>query len=121
MIAAGRLGTIGTAAFLLAASAGAAERVWTGIIGDSMCGAAHSMEHAGNEMTDAACVISCVKSGEKYVLVSDGKSWAIENQDFAGLASAAGTEVSLAGEIDGDRIRVTRIEPSRKPKEEEKE
>ena len=120
MTAAGRLGVVGTAAVLLAASASAAERVWTGVIGDSMCGASHSGEHGGNEMTDAACVISCVESGEKYVLVSDGKSWAIENQDFAGLASAAGTEVRLAGESDGDGIRVTGIEPLRKPKEREK-
>lgn len=109
----------GAAAILFAAAAAAAELTWTGVIGDSMCGSAHAMEAGGNEMDDAACVISCVQGGEKYVLVSEGKSIEIANQDFPGLAPAAGTEVRLDGERDGEKIRVTRIEPLRKPKEPE--
>jgi len=117
-----RLGWLvpGVAALFLAAAAGGAEQSWTGVVGDSMCGASHTMDGGGNEMSDAACVISCVKSGEKYVLVSDGRSLEIANQDFTGLASAAGTQVRLWGDGEGGRIRVTRIEPLRKPKEPEK-
>lgn len=107
------------AVVFLAAGSGAAEPSWTGVIGDSMCGASHSMDGGGNEMSDAACVISCVKGGEKYVLVSEGKSLEIANQDFAGLAAAAGTQVLVEGETEGGRIRVTKIEPLRKPKEPE--
>jgi hypothetical protein len=61
-------------------------------------------------------VISCVKNGEKFVLVDGGRSWEIENQDFAGLPLSAGIRVRLDGELDGERIRVTRIEPLEKPK-----
>jgi hypothetical protein len=107
-------------AIFLAAGAGAAEQSWTGTIGDSMCGASHAMDGGGNEMSDAACVASCVKGGEKFVLVSDGKSLEIANQDFAGLAPAAGTQVRLRGEAEGGKIRVTGIEPLRKPKEPQK-
>jgi hypothetical protein len=103
-------------AILLATAAGAAPRAWTGVIGDSMCGASHAMDGGGNEMADAACVISCVKNGEKFVLVDGGRSWEIENQDFAGLPLSAGIRVRLDGELDGERIRVTRIEPLEKPK-----
>ena len=109
----------GVAALFLAAAAGAAEQSWTGVIGDSMCGASHSMDGGGSEMSDAACVLSCVKGGEKFVLVSDGKSLEIANQDFAGLAAAAGTQVRLRGDAEGGKIRVTRIEALRKPKERE--
>lgn len=116
-----RLGVPGAAAaaLFLAAGAGAAELSWTGVIGDSMCGASHAMDGGGNEMSDAACVISCVEGGEKYVLVSEGKSLEIANQDFAGLAAAAGTQVRVEGETDGGKLRVTKIEPLRKPKEPE--
>jgi hypothetical protein len=109
------LGAAG-AILLLATAAGAAPRTWTGVIGDSMCGASHAMEGGGNEMADASCVISCVKSGEKFVLVDGNRSWEIENQDFAGLPPSAGTRVRLDGELDGEKIHVTRIEPLEKPK-----
>jgi len=104
----------------LSAIAAAKPRTWTGVIGDSMCGASHAMEGSGNEASDAACVISCVKGGERYVLVSEGKSLEIANQDFAGLAPAAGIVVRLDGDMDGEKIRVTRIEALRKPVEREK-
>jgi len=110
----------GVGALFLAAGAGAVELSWTGTIGDSMCGASHAMDGSGSEMSDAACVISCVKSGEKYVLVSGGRSLEIANPDFAGLAASAGTQVRLRGEEEGGKIRVTRIEPLRKAKEPEK-
>ena len=67
-------------------------------------------------MSDAACVISCVKNGERFVLVDGDRSWEIENQDFAGLSPSAGTQVRLEGKLEGERIRVIRIEPLRKPK-----
>jgi len=107
-----RLGWLvpGVAALFLAAAAGGAEQSWTGVVGDSMCGASHSMDGGGNEMSDAACVISCVKSGEKYVLVSDGRSLEIANQDFAALKEMAGESVKLTGEMVKDVITIAKLE-----------
>ena len=111
-----RPSTLGVAAILFATAARGGQSTWTGVIGDSMCGASHAMDGGGDEMSDAACVISCVKNGERFVLVDGGRSWEIENQDFAGLPPSAGTQVRIEGELDGERIRVTRVEPLRKPK-----
>jgi hypothetical protein len=94
----------------------AADQPWTGKISDSMCGASHksAMEHGGKKMSDADCVKACVDKGAKYVLVSGGKKYAFENQDFAGLAEHAGHTVKVTDEKSGDTIRVTSIEMSGK-------
>ena len=100
---------------LLAGTSDAAAGTWTGKIGDSMCGATHAMD-ANSKQTDADCVRSCVKGGEKYVFVTGDKTYEIANQDFAGLDHAAGATVQVTGEIDGEKIRVTRIVPAPKEK-----
>ena len=110
-------GTAAVGLCIAAAPLRVSAETWIGTIGDSMCGSTHGMEHGGNEMSDAECVISCVGNGEKSVLVAGGESREIANPDFPGLASAAGTEVRLTGEADGKRIRVATIEPLRKGKE----
>ena len=99
------------AAALAASLARGADRTWIGTIGDSMCGTAHAMEHGGNTATDADCVVSCVGNGERYVLVTAGKTWEFANPDFAGLPAAAGAEVTVAGREENGRIRVTALEP----------
>jgi hypothetical protein len=104
---------IGMAMLLLGAGlALAAEKTLTGKISDSMCGASHksAMEHAGNKMTDHDCVLACVEKGAKFVFVSGGKIYNIENQDMPDLKEHAGHTVKLTGEMTGDTIKATSIE-----------
>src|SRR2546422_5745072 len=98
---------------LFSASAWAAERTWTGKISDSMCGASHksTIEHSGKKMTDRDCTLACIKKGGKYVFVSKGKVYKIDNQDFASLEEHAGHTVKLTGEMaaDGKSVKVSDI------------
>lgn len=107
-----------TTVILMSASlALAAEKTWTGKISDSKCGRSHksAIEHAGQKLSDADCVKACVKGGGKYVFVSGGKIYNIDNQDFAALEEHAGHTVKLTGEMTGDTIKVTGIEmPAKK-------
>jgi len=80
-----------------------------------MCGASHAMD-ANSKQTDADCVRSCVKGGEKYVFVTGDRTYEIANQDFAGLDRAAGATVQITGEIEKEKVRVTRIVPAPKEK-----
>jgi hypothetical protein len=105
--------TLLAAAMLIAAPAlFAADKTWTGTISDNMCGAKHpGGEHDGKKMTEADCTKACVEGhGAKYVFVSDGKTYAIGNQDFADLKAHAGHKVALSGEMKGDTITVSKIE-----------
>lgn len=91
----------------------AADQTWTGTISDSMCGADHgAMEHGGKKMSARECTEACVKEGSKYVFVSKGKVYNIENQDGAGLQEHAGHTVKLTGEMsaDGKSVKVSKIE-----------
>jgi len=47
----------------------------------------------------------------KYVFVTGGKVYEIENQDYAGLQEHAGHTVKLTGEMnaDGKTIKVSRV------------
>jgi hypothetical protein len=86
------------------------EQSWTGKISDSNCKAKHAAaEHDGKKMTDAECTSVCVKKGAKYVFVSDGKVYQLANQHSKTIASHAGQEVLLTGEMKGDTITATKI------------
>lgn len=88
----------------------AADKTWTGKISDSKCGAKHSKtEHAGKKPSDRECTEACIKGGSKYVFVSRGKVYNIENQSLADLAVHAGHTVKLTGEMTGDTIKVSKI------------
>jgi hypothetical protein len=97
---------------LLSTLAVARDQTWTGQISDSMCGRSHKamMEHGDKKMTDHDCTIACVKGGAKYVFVSGGKIFNIENQSFAGLEDHAAHQIKLTGEMKGDAITVSRID-----------
>ena len=78
----------------------AAAHTWTGRISTGMCTAAMKRD----------CILNCVKAGEKYVLVSQGKVHKIQNQDFGDLPTHAGDTVSLTGELGSDgAITVTKV------------
>ena len=89
----------------------AADQTWTGKISDSMCGASHAkmMAEHKDAKTDRDCTLACVKGGGKYVFVSGGKVYNIENQDLALLQDHAGHTVRLTGEMKGDTITVSKI------------
>jgi hypothetical protein len=96
------------------------EQTWTGKISDSMCKEKHPAgEHEGKKMTDADCTRVCVKKGAKYVFVSEGKVYQLANQSSKTIASHAGEEVQLIGEMKGDAkgetITATKITAAAKP------
>lgn len=69
----------------------AAQQMWTGQISDAMCKSGRSMiQKRAMKMSDKKCAMACAKSGQKYVLVSNGTVYQIANQSVAGLAANAG-------------------------------
>jgi cellobiose phosphorylase len=81
-------------------------------IGDSMCGASHAkmMQVHKDMKTDCDCTMGCAKAGAKYVFVSDnGKVYQIANQDAASVMKNAGETVSVAGNVEGDTITVSKM------------
>jgi len=88
----------------------AADQTWSGKIGDSKCGVVHKTgEHGTAKLSDHDCVVACVKGGAKYIFESKGKTYQIDNQDFAGLEEHAGQTVKLTGNMSGDTIHVSAI------------
>jgi hypothetical protein len=108
---------LGAAFFALMAVPGFSEQTWTGKISDSMCGATHKMaaEHGSAKMSDRECTEACIKGGGKYVFVSNGKVYTIDNQDYAGLAEHAGHTVKLTGDMQSQgAIKVSDIKMVKK-------
>jgi hypothetical protein len=90
-----------------ATSAGAAEQVLVGAIGDSLCGTSHA--GMPTKMTDRECTQTCAAKGAQYVLVSDGKMYKLINHE-ADLKTHAGHSVTLTGEVKGNTVHVTKVE-----------
>jgi hypothetical protein len=96
-----------SALVVIAFSSPAADRTLTGKISDSVCAPKQAkLSHGGS---DHACVLTCVKAGAKYVFISEGKVYKIDNQDFADLKKHAGETVRLTGDVNGKTIRVSKI------------
>ena len=81
---------------------------WTGQISDSSCGASHA-KMAGSKKTNRGCTLACIKGGSKYVFVSAGSMYQIDNQSFADLEKRAGQMVELTGDMKGDTVTVSKI------------
>ena len=110
-----RIFTVGVFCLIGSLSISAAKQTLTGEISDSMCGASHAgMGDMGKNPKE--CTAACVKRGAKYVFVSKGKVYGIQNQDFGTLAANAGARVQLVGDVDkdGKTITVTKIAPAGK-------
>jgi hypothetical protein len=58
----------------------------------------------------------CVKGGAKYVFVSEGKVYQLANQSSKTIASHAGQEVKLTGEMKGDTIRASKMTAAKSEK-----
>ena len=102
--------------FSSAAATFAAETTLTGVISDTMCAMGHesNIEHAketsGRTMTNQECTVGCVmRRGQKYVLVADGKTYRIENQDHSSLATFAAQTVNMTGTLTGDVFKVSKV------------
>jgi hypothetical protein len=101
---------LAAAILFAAAPLAAADKTWTGVIGDSKCNAKHSKaEHGSQTDSDHECVTKCVDGGAKYVFVANGKTYQIANQDFSDLKAHAGHRVALSGEMKGDSITVSKV------------
>lgn len=102
---------------ILCSTAGlAAETTLIGVISDTMCAMGHesNIEHArensGRTMTNQECTVGCVlRRGQKYVLVADGKTYRIGNQDHANLATFAAQRVKATGTLTGDVFTVSQV------------
>ena len=89
---------------IFAASSFAAEI--TGFVGDSMCGAKHKAAAAG----DATCATTCIKKGDKAVLVtSEGKVYTIDDAGQKKVANFVGKTATITGDVSGDSIKVASI------------
>ena len=76
----------------------------TGVVTDSMCGAAHMAK----DKTPAECTQMCVKDGMKYALAADKKLYTLEGHEAA-LATLAGQKVKVTGTVNGDTLTVTSV------------
>jgi hypothetical protein len=88
-----------------------AEQTWTGEISDDMCANNHAkMGAMGKNAKD--CTAACVRAGAKHVLISNGKVYKIENQNFKELPMHAGMPMRITGELskDGQSVKVSKIE-----------
>jgi hypothetical protein len=112
----GMIVALGLAVSVSAAAQKPGEQTWTGKISDSKCKEKHmGGEHEGKKMTDADCTRVCVKGGAKYVFVSESKVYQLANQNSKTIASHAGQEVRLTGQMKGDTISATQIVVAAKP------
>jgi hypothetical protein len=81
---------------------------WTGWITDDHCGA------KGANAAHKPCAEKCLKEGHKLVFYNSGdeKIYKLDNQDMA--KAQLGHEVKVTGDLEGDSIKVSSIEPSAK-------
>jgi len=98
-----RLVIVAVAVLAFSCLAWAASQTWTGTVSDSHC----RLKHAQANAAAAQCVAGCVKGGAKYVLVSDGKVYQLDDQ--AKFADCAGKSVKVTGELKGDTITVESV------------
>jgi hypothetical protein len=88
-------------------AAWAAEQGLTGSISDSMCKANHKV--MSTNMSDRDCTLACTSKGAQYVFIANGKTYKLTNHD-ADLKIHAGHTVNLTGDVNGDTIRVSKVE-----------
>ncbi|MGO4881979.1 MAG: DUF5818 domain-containing protein [Bryobacteraceae bacterium] len=89
------------------ASALAMAAEFSGYISDAGCVAKQGAAKTAAD-SHAGCAKSCIKRGDKAVLVTpEGKVYTIANQDK--VVDHAGQKVTLVGEADGDNITVSEV------------
>lgn len=80
---------------------------FSGYISDAGCTAKQGAAKVAAD-SHAGCAKSCIKKGDKAVLVTpEGKVYQIANQDK--VVDHAGEKVTLVGDADGDNITVSEV------------
>ena len=101
-----------TAALILALAGAfatvAQQQVLTGVVTDSMCGAAHMAK----DKTPAQCTQMCVKDGMKYALAAGKSVYTLEGHEVE-LAKLAGQKVTIKGTLKGDTLSVQGVAASK--------
>jgi len=87
------------------------ERSYYGDISDSNCGAHHKMPNNPRQ-----CTLACIQHGAKYVFVTRGKVYMVENQKLPDLEKFAGEHVKIMGTRtpDGKGITIATIRAARR-------
>ncbi len=85
-----------------------ADKSFTGVITDEMCGNDHKMM---NVSPDSKCVTDCVKAGSKYALLSGAKVYKLSDQTAP--AKFPGQKVKVTGTLTGDTITVKSVEAAK--------
>ena len=88
----------------------AADKTFTGVITDTMCGADHSQM---NVKPDSKCVRECIKSGAKYALLVGKEVYTLSDQKTPD--KYAGEKVKVTGKLDAQTktIAVDKIEAAK--------
>jgi hypothetical protein len=97
------LGLLLAAGLSFAAPGKDALKTFVGSIGDSMCGAKHTMGGS-----DKDCTLGCVKEGAKYILIGPGEK-IYQLSDQKKPEQFAGAKVKVTGTLSGDTISVASI------------
>ena len=81
---------------------------WTGWITDAACAA------KGNKAEHKGCALKCAEKGEALVFYNnaDQKIYKLDKQDEA--KAHLGYEVNVTGDLEGDSIKVTSIDETKK-------
>ena len=80
------------------------KQIFTGEVGDAMCGSKHM------EGTPAECTRTCVSHGSKYALVVGDRIYVLNTSDKAVLAlldQQAGKKATVTGTVDGTAVEVS--------------
>ena len=101
--------TITLGGLLIASSASAKGKTFTGTVGDALCGIEHSMP-----VSSVECIRQCIGKGSRYALIVGDKVYTLDTSDEAALATLekqAGAKVVVTGTAteDGKTIVVTAV------------
>src|SRR5260370_39064818 len=83
----------------------------TGVVSDSMCGAAHMAK----DKSPAECTRACVKTGSDYALVVGKKIYTLKG-NASDLDMYAGERVTVKGMVTGNTITAESLSPAQKAK-----
>lgn len=75
-----------------------------GVVSDPMCGKKHMLPGK----TDAQCTKECLKASGKYALVAGNKMYTLSGA-VSEVEKYAGRKVRIAGDVDGNAIRVNSV------------
>ncbi len=86
------------------------QRMLTGIVSDTTCGA----RHMAKDKSPAECTRMCVKQGKKYALITVTKVYTLDGHE-AELDRLAGARATVKGTIKDETITVESVTVATKP------